>query len=90
LEELFGHDVWSEFIEQNPEDLLDIKRKFEAKKTGLTANPIEEVSIQFPHSLFTTYCKQRKIDSLPKNPPTIKIVLITPPWLLFLSDISFT
>jgi hypothetical protein len=36
LEELFGHDVWSEFIEQNPEDLLDIKRKFEAKKTGLT------------------------------------------------------
>ena len=77
LEELFGHDVWSEFIKQNPEDLLDIKRKFEAKKTGLTANPIEEVSIQFPHTLFTTYCKQRKIESLPKSFDTIYSQTIT-------------
>jgi hypothetical protein len=29
LENLFGHDVWSEFIKENPEDLLEIKRKFE-------------------------------------------------------------
>jgi hypothetical protein len=77
LEELFGHDVWSEFIKQNPEDLLDIKRKFEAKKTGLAANPIEEVSIQFPHTLFTTYCKQRKIESLPKSFDTINSQTIT-------------
>ena len=64
LEELFGHDVWSEFIKQNPEDLLDIKRKFEAKKTGLIAQPIEEVSIQYPHSLFKTYREKHKIKSL--------------------------
>jgi hypothetical protein len=41
LDNLFGRDVWSEFIKQNPEDLLEIKRKFEAKKRGLTAKPTE-------------------------------------------------
>jgi hypothetical protein len=45
LENLFGRDVWSEFIEQNPEDLLEMKRKFEAKKRGLAAQPTEELRV---------------------------------------------
>jgi hypothetical protein len=50
LENLFGRDVWSEFIKQNPEDLLEIKRKFEAKKRGLKAKPTE-ATIPYPPSL---------------------------------------
>jgi hypothetical protein len=42
------------FLKQNPEDLLEIKRKFEAKKRGLTAQPTE-TTIPYPPSLFTTY-----------------------------------
>jgi hypothetical protein len=64
LENLFGRDVWSEFIKENPEDLLEIKRKFEAKKTGLTT----QLSYKSGES---------------ENPPTIKIVPITPLCLLF-------
>jgi hypothetical protein len=71
LENLFGRDVWSEFIKQNPEDLLEIKRKFEAKKRGLTAQPTETSGES-------------------ENPPTIKIVPITPLCLLFLTNMSFT
>jgi len=63
LENLFGRDVWNEFIKQNQEDLLEIKRKFEAKKRGLTAKPTE-ATIPYPHGLFKAYCEKRKIKSL--------------------------
>jgi len=63
LENLFGHDVWSEFIKANPEDLLEIKRKFEAKKRGLTAQPTE-VTIPYPPSLFKTYIEKRQVKSI--------------------------
>jgi hypothetical protein len=52
LDNLFGRDVWSEFIKQNPEDLLEIKRKFEAKKTGLTTQPTK-TTIPFPSTYET-------------------------------------
>jgi molecular chaperone DnaK (HSP70) len=63
LENLFGRDVWSEFIKQNPEDLLAIKRTFEAKKRALTAQPTE-ATIPYPPSLFTTYHVKRKVKSV--------------------------
>jgi len=63
LENLFGRDVWNEFIKQNQEDLLEIKRKFEAKKRGLTAKPTE-ATIPYPHGLFKAYCEKRKIKSV--------------------------
>jgi hypothetical protein len=63
LENLFGRDVWSEFIKQNPEDLLEIKRKFEAKKRGLTAQPTE-ATIPYPPSLFKTYIEKRQVKSI--------------------------
>jgi hypothetical protein len=44
--------VWSEFIKQNPEDLLEIKRKFEAKKRGLKAKPTEAT---IPYQIFPIY-----------------------------------
>jgi hypothetical protein len=59
---LFGRDVWSEFIKQNPEDLLEIKRKFEAKKRGLTAKS-KEATIPYPPSLFKTYIEKRQVKS---------------------------
>ena len=63
LEDLFGHDVWSEFIKENPEDLLEIKRKFEAKKTGLTTQPTK-ATIPFPSTLFKTYIEKRQVKSI--------------------------
>ena len=63
LENLFGHDVWSEFIKENPEDLLEIKRKFEAKKTGLTTQPTK-ATIPFPSTLFKTYIEKRQVKSI--------------------------
>jgi hypothetical protein len=63
LENLFGRDVWSEFIKQNPEDLLEIKRKFEAKKRGLTAQPTE-ATISYPPSLFKIYIEKRQVKSI--------------------------
>ena len=59
LENLFGRDVWSEFIKQNPEDLLAIKRTFEAKKRALSAQPTE-VTMPYPHLLFKTYIEKRQ------------------------------
>jgi hypothetical protein len=79
LENLFGRDVWSEFIKQNPEDLLEIKRKFEAKKRGLTAQPTE-ATIPYPPSLFTTYQVKRKVKSVKEGfeksryPQTIQVI----------------
>jgi molecular chaperone DnaK (HSP70) len=79
LENLFGRDVWSEFIKQNPEDLLEIKRKFEAKKRGLTPQPTE-TTIPYPPSLFKTYLEKLKVKSVEegfeKSPysHTIKVV----------------
>jgi hypothetical protein len=63
VSDLFGRDVWSEFIKQNPEDLLEIKRKFEAKKRGLTAKPTE-ATIPYPPSLFKTYIEKRQVKSI--------------------------
>jgi hypothetical protein len=55
--------VWSEFIKENPEDLLEIKRKFEAKKTGLTTQPTK-TTIPFPSTLFKTYIEKRQVKSI--------------------------
>jgi len=63
LENLFGRDVWSEFIKQNPEDLLAIKRTFEGKKRGLTAQP-KEVTMPYPNLLFKTYIEKRNVKSI--------------------------
>jgi hypothetical protein len=60
---LSWRDVWSEFIKQNPEDLLEIKRKFEAKKRGLTAKPTE-ATIPYPPSLFKTYIEKGQVKSM--------------------------
>jgi hypothetical protein len=55
--------VWSEFIKQNPEDLLAIKRTFEGKKRGLTAQPTE-VTMPYPHLLFKIYIEKRQVKSI--------------------------
>ena len=71
--------MWSEFIKQNPEDLLEIKRKFEAKKRGLTAKPTE-ATIPYPPSLFKTYIEKRQVKSIQEGieksrySQTIKVV----------------
>ena len=79
LENLFGRDVWSEFIKQNPEDLLEIKRKFEAKKRGLTAKSTE-TTIPYPPSLFKAYIEKIEVKSIQEGieksrySQTIKVV----------------
>ena len=55
--------MWSEFIKQNPEDLLAIKRTFEGKKRGLTAQPTE-VTMPYPHLLFKIYIEKRQVKSI--------------------------
>lgn len=55
LRELFGDDIWSEYSKENPEDVLEILRKFEAKKKSVHASADDQTTISFPNSLFAKY-----------------------------------
>ncbi|XP_071157510.1 heat shock 70 kDa protein 12A-like [Mytilus edulis] len=55
LKKLFGADIWSEFSKENPEDVLEIQRKFEAKKKSVNASADDQTTISFPSSLFAKY-----------------------------------
>ncbi|XP_071153826.1 heat shock 70 kDa protein 12A-like [Mytilus edulis] len=67
LKDLFGKDVWETYIKQCPEDFLDIKRKFEAKKRGIKESQKPKTIIPYQQSLYQTYCKIRKSQSFQED-----------------------
>lgn len=71
LKDLFGKDVWETYIKQCPEDFLDIKRKFEAKKRGIKESQKPKTTIQYPQSLYQTYCNCKIRKSLSRRPKEI-------------------
>lgn len=45
---LYGADIWAKVVNENPEDILEINRKFEAKKKGIyESGEIVSINIQF-------------------------------------------
>lgn len=67
LRDLFGKDVWETYIKEFPEDILEIKRKFEAKKRGIKESQKTKTTIPYPASLFRTYTDIRKSDSIQED-----------------------
>ncbi|CAC5382597.1 unnamed protein product [Mytilus coruscus] len=67
LRDLFGKDVWKTYIKEFPEDILEIKRKFEAKKRGIKKSQKIKTTIPYPASLFRTYTDIRKSDSIQED-----------------------
>lgn len=61
LQVLFGSDVWKAFEKDAPEDVLEIKRKFEAKKRGTKHNDKTKTTIPYPQSLYSTYSKLKNV-----------------------------
>lgn len=64
LGDLFGQDVWKKFSLHHQEDLLEVERKFEAKKKSVEFNSDDEPTIPFPNELFTIYKEGRKCDTV--------------------------
>lgn len=52
LEGMFGKDVWSSFMQDCPEDALEIKRGFESKKNIIKESSNDTITMRFPAALF--------------------------------------
>ncbi|VDI44956.1 Hypothetical predicted protein [Mytilus galloprovincialis] len=71
LKSLHGADIWAKFVNENPEDILDINRKFEAKKKGIYESG-EIVTIQYPISFRVQSLKVTQADSCYSHMVSIK------------------
>ena len=60
LERMFGKDVWSSFMQDNPEDVLEVKRAFESKKNVIKESSDETITMRFPVTLFNLLRKKKK------------------------------
>ncbi|CAC5384393.1 unnamed protein product [Mytilus coruscus] len=62
LKLLFETDDWETYVKENPEDILEIKRKFEAKKKGISVST-DIVTIPYPISFRVKSLERKLADS---------------------------
>jgi actin-related protein len=60
LEDMFGKDVWSSFMKDYPEDVLEVKRGFESKKYVIKESSNDTISMKFPVTLLDVLNEKRQ------------------------------
>ena len=60
LEDMFGEDVLSSFMQNYPEDLLEVKRGFESKKCVIKESSNDQITMRFPVTLLDVLNEKRQ------------------------------
>lgn len=60
LEDMFGKDVWRSFMQDYPEDLLEVKRGFESKKKVIKESSNDTIKMRIPVTLFNLLREKRQ------------------------------
>ena len=60
LEDMFGKDVWSSFMENCPEDVLYVKKEFESKKKVIKESSNDTITMKFPVALVDLLREKRQ------------------------------
>ena len=60
LEDMFGKDVWSSFMQNFPEDVLEVKRGFESKKCVIKESSNDTITMRFPITLVHVLNEKRQ------------------------------
>ena len=60
LEDMFGKDVWSSFMQNFPEDVLEVKRGFESKKCVIKESSNDTITMRFPVTLVDVLNEKRQ------------------------------
>ena len=60
LEDMFGKDVWSSFMQDYPEDVLEVKRGFESKKKVIKESSNDTITMRLPVTLFNLLREERQ------------------------------
>jgi hypothetical protein len=60
LEDMFGEDIWSSFMNNFPEDVLEVKRGFESKKCVIKESSNDIIAMRFPVTLLDVLNEKRQ------------------------------